>query len=496
MFGLAKKSSINKEDIPHLVGLTAMAIPTGLMMAKSIQEVITSLESQKDIRAPLDSLNNRKDKMQAVRTAFQDEFKHFDIPGVDNTKTKLTVGRSMLPWKDRYDAHILLYDKKGVPISDLTSYDAQVYRDEDKKYTGYVDMIFTRDNMKRKGIGRTVENKMVDAFRDLGISKSKLMPAFDGPLVWAKKDFGYQISPKDKGMFLKAYEKWCKKNDVSFEDLGDIPGNYPENFLKEGIVQYPWKSLHYEKPIDKAADEIITGLAKLAASFDAQRSKQYWQMLKRLYGGTEEAVNAIRESGDSGIWHGTHDNNIPSILQRGLEPIEHPHGQLYGNGQYFGEKQVAERYPRSGGSLLRLKRPSELLGTKELYPNVQKVMKIDNADEMATIESKKALFANARDRIIEQSGPEAHDLWWTTKSRFKPGNKEKYHELSRKIKDEDNRMRQSYPLLDKENPTSEANKLRYFGKTNTDEIALDPIHRNSFLIQQKNISPSILKRSE
>lgn len=278
MFGLAKKASFDKRFIGPALHLAVLTIPTGLLAAKEIQQSIVDSESKKkEIRKPLNMLNSRKEKTQAVRTAFQDQFSHLNIPDIDNNKTEITVGRSMFPWKDNYDAHIFLYDKNGEAVSDWDSYDAKVYRDKSKDYTGYVDMVFTRDNMQGKGIGRTVENKMVDAFRELGASKSKLMPAFDGPYVWAKKRFGYKISPEDKAKFLKMYEKWSKKNKVPFKDLGDDLSKYPDEFLKDGVVQYPWRTIHYEKGLDKAADEVITGLVKLA-----RRSPEF-ETLQRSY---------------------------------------------------------------------------------------------------------------------------------------------------------------------------------------------------------------------
>lgn len=242
----------------------------------------------------------------------------------------------------------------------------------------------------------------------------------------------------------------------------------------------------------------MEGLVKLAmASFDAQRNKQYWQLLKRLYGGSDEAVQSLQNTRDPGIYHGTKAENVPSILRSGMKSTgHHPHGQLYGEGHYFGERALAERYPKSNGELVRLKRPSELSGSRTLYPRPEKVMKVDNAVEEGTLEAQKVLSANARDRIIEESGPEAHDLWWTTKARFKPENKEKYKTLFRSIKDKDHQIREEFPMFSSDRPTSDGVKMRYFGKTKDNETVFDPIHQNSFLIQQKQIPPSLLTRGD
>lgn len=121
----------------------------------------------------------------------------------------------------------------------------------------------------------------------------------------------------------------------------------------------------------------MEGLVKLAASFDARRSKQYWQLLKRQYGGGDEAVNAIKQTGDDGIWHGAHPMMMDSIAKEGLNPSGRM--QLWGRGQYFAPKNLAEGYTRHTGEagLIRLKKPSELRGTKELYPDVQNAVKQD-----------------------------------------------------------------------------------------------------------------------
>jgi hypothetical protein len=139
----------------------------------------------------------------------------------------------------------------------------------------------------------------------------------------------------------------------------------------------------------------VEGLAKIAASFDARRSKQYWQLLKRQYGGGDEAVNAMKQTGDTGIWHGTSAEAVPHIQEQGLKAGNVNH---FGVGQYFGPKSMADNYATRPGredpGLLRLRKPSELQGTKELYP-VQNAIKVDVADPKQNFLLKNQAHAGA-----------------------------------------------------------------------------------------------------
>ena len=82
-------------------------------------------------------------------------------------------------------------------------------------------------------------------------------------------------------------------------------------------------------------------LLKLAASYDARRKKQYWQLLKRLYGGTDRAVEHLRKTRDPNIYHGTRAENIPKIMSEGLK--KGPFRE-FGEGVFFGSKDIAELY--------------------------------------------------------------------------------------------------------------------------------------------------------
>lgn len=117
-------------------------------------------------------------------------------------------------------------------------------------------------------------------------------------------------------------------------------------------------------------------IEKIARSDDAKRKKQYRQMLKRLYGGNDEMINAISESKDPNIYHGTKGEFKGDILREGFLADKNKTGQ-YGKGTYLGDKRTAMMYAGDIGSsseeakknLLRLKRPSELKGTKTMYGN-------------------------------------------------------------------------------------------------------------------------------
>ncbi len=95
-----------------------------------------------------------------------------------------------------------------------------------------------------------------------------------------------------------------------------------------------------------------------------------------MYGGTDRAVEQLKKTRDPNIYHGTLEQNLPAITKEGLKPG----GRLswFGKGVYFGPKKVADYYGRDNqetrkgavkGALVRLKRPSELRGTRAFYPD-------------------------------------------------------------------------------------------------------------------------------
>lgn len=119
------------------------------------------------------------------------------------------------------------------------------------------------------------------------------------------------------------------------------------------------------KCAEKTASQIVDeAIEKYAKSYDAMRKKQYWQLLKRLHGGSDDAVKTIRKTKDTGIYHGT--ESLDKVLEEGLKPGNR---NMYGKGVYFGDKDLASQY---GSDVVRLKKPSELEGTKHLYPKTDK----------------------------------------------------------------------------------------------------------------------------
>lgn len=99
------------------------------------------------------------------------------------------------------------------------------------------------------------------------------------------------------------------------------------------------------------------------ATLEALNKKRYWQILKRLYGGTEAAVERLKSMPDKfrGVYHGTSKENVKKILKEGLKPGSR---NLYGEGAYLGSGNVAATYAGRGGrgslgtrGLRKLKRP-------------------------------------------------------------------------------------------------------------------------------------------
>ena len=122
------------------------------------------------------------------------------------------------------------------------------------------------------------------------------------------------------------------------------------------------------KYAEKTASQIVDeAIEKYAKSYDAMRKKQYWQLLKRLHGGSDDAVNTIRKTKDAGIYHGT--DNINKVLKEGLKPGNR---NMYGKGVYFGDRDLAYQY---SDDVVKLKTPSELDGTKHLYPKTDRAGK-------------------------------------------------------------------------------------------------------------------------
>ena len=144
-------------------------------------------------------------------------------------------------------------------------------------------------------------------------------------------------------------------------------------------------------------------IEKLARSNDAKRKKQYRQMLKRMYGGNDEMISAIKKSGDPNIYHGTKSKHMENIKQNGFKADANVRGQ-YGKGTYLGDKQTALHYAGNPGDSLkdkekqitRLKRPSELKGTKKLYGNQSNFKSV--TDDVITNQVKGAKAIKPKDK--------------------------------------------------------------------------------------------------
>jgi hypothetical protein len=102
------------------------------------------------------------------------------------------------------------------------------------------------------------------------------------------------------------------------------------------------------------------------ASIEAIRKKQYWQMLKRLHGGGDEAVKKLSKTRDFGIYHST--DHAERVLSQGADAAKNKTG-VFGKGTYFasvGDEGFGEH-------TIRFKKPSELRDTKMAYPDVSKI---------------------------------------------------------------------------------------------------------------------------
>ena len=308
------------------------------------------------------------------------------------------------------------------------------------------------------------------------------------------------------------------------------------------------------------------------ASYDAIRKKQYWQLLKRLYGGGENAVKTLTETHDPGIYHGTREAIADKILKHGLKPGRF---REFGKGTFFGDIDIAniygkpkifqigedattpidrhvhdvkfnkmtgsmnqeeladflERNPKyyaDHGALLRIKMPSELTGTKQLYPDLNKAMvfdikegqgfhnvsshltNIENSPEFARANSgqKNVLkneFLKLSDEELLKKDKEngAYVLFDTVDElhKAKPPGTEPYNNFRSWTAGSLAQSKIRQDLEDHYTPkTPEAlHKMRHFGQINGERM-FDVIHpdatlpRNEFFIQD-NISPKLLKET-
>jgi hypothetical protein len=77
------------------------------------------------------------------------------------------------------------------------------------------------------------------------------------------------------------------------------------------------------------------------------KRKRYWQMLKRLHGGTEQTMKSLGKSRDFGIYHGTEKESVPKILKKGLLKSEHDPSISHIKGVFFGDKPIADNFSKA-----------------------------------------------------------------------------------------------------------------------------------------------------
>ena len=121
--------------------------------------------------------------------------------------------------------------------------------------------------------------------------------------------------------------------------------------------------------MEKYAFEIVDeAIEKYAKSYDAKRKKQYWQMLKKIHGGNDEAIKAMIKKDIRDDFSGAeHIKNM--LIEPNVKALNRP--KKYSDKfSVFAAK--SESAPSLDGRDARLKTPSELWGSKTLYPKTTK----------------------------------------------------------------------------------------------------------------------------
>ena len=121
-------------------------------------------------------------------------------------------------------------------------------------------------------------------------------------------------------------------------------------------------------------------LEKVAASLQATNNKNYWGILKRLYGGGDRAVSELgKDPLKQYVFHGTSAPATRKIMKEGLKPGNTRN--FYGNGAYFGDNYVSHEYMRESmpgmPGMIRLKTPREATKNNVLIPSRTKFKKIE-----------------------------------------------------------------------------------------------------------------------
>ena len=218
-----------------------------------------------------------------------------------------------------------------------------------------------------------------------------------------------------------------EKNDYKFDyEYGHAPGvsvssAYPETktplFNKKLRIDNELGGIKKQQPPQFSVEDRVIfkkgvpGNLIKQASLEALRKKQYWGILKRLHGGNDEAIKAVKDSKDSGVYHGSKVQARDLINSKVLPASENA---LFGKGAYFGSKGSAGKYQGEEDSLVRLKKPSELAGTKLTYPNINQVRNTDLKvnPRLASKDLRKfQTYGPGKDDVKALEGSKEVSLW-------------------------------------------------------------------------------------
>lgn len=295
-------------------------------------------------------------------------------------------------------------------------------------------------------------------------------------------------------------------------------------------------------------------IEKIAKSYDARRKKQYQQILKRLYGGNENMMEELSKSRDFNIYHGTRKDMMDSISKDGLNAGPY---REFGKGVFFGDKKTSGYYSKpelmsggipvnhvgfnpetaskeeinkilkeypdykiSKGERVRIARPSELKGTKTLYPDVNKAMVFDIDKDKGfrsvgthleyqmdiPYRKRKKLLAEAKKLPYEEKYKKVKELGEEVYGR-KGLKLEKHMEMYKKypefIDDDyvnDMHRKKVYDRFTPKNK-KEFNQMKYYGQSREGRlfdngIVSDKGTRNEFFFKQDNFPPELLRKED
>jgi hypothetical protein len=291
---------------------------------------------------------------------FKDKNVLAELPDVYGTKTKV------LNKEDSIKLYSEMIDK--LKNSERLKRDNERINQEIKK----------REELEAKL--KKLEDKKIDLpiIRNIGKGKREDLKRE----IWRKKSYRPKMTEDDLKLIQKNYDKLLKEA--------------PEDML------FNWK----------AASNLKDSLEKEAKSLESLNKKRYWQMLKRLYGGTDEAVSALKKTRDIGMYHATDKKNIKDIIRTSLRPSS----SIFGEGAYFGTSDLVSNHYlgksdnvnvlRRGEGLIRVKKPSEMGRAK--YPRMSKVKKMDirNVKNIETedVSALKGLTKKQREQVFYGKG--------------------------------------------------------------------------------------------